>query len=71
MSREEVDSLTALPGPPGDDELGADTWAWLLAWASLVSATCPSNSSPWLPAISRTRGPGPLRRQTMGIGIQP
>ncbi len=41
MSREEVDSLTALPGPPGDDELGADTWAWLLAWASLVSGRAP------------------------------
>jgi hypothetical protein len=36
-----------------------------------ISVTCPSYSSPWLPATRRTRGPSPLRIEVTGIGIQP
>ena len=38
---------------------------------SLPSATWPSHSSPWLPALRKTFGPLPFLTEAMGIGSQP
>lgn len=40
-------------------------------FARLLSATCPSYSSPWLPETNSAVGPSPFLITTIGIGMNP